>query len=188
MGIVETWSASGKFDRVQVCQNKVSMKKSGRWITAKRICIKFMSDAENKKKARIVEFAAGRMMKDEYKAQKKRLLGRGKTELPPNNNLRTVRNTCKVLDNFLTKKQLFMKKRKTEDKKKVEIAEIETTEPPTTTEAPTTTTTTVTSTTTTTTTTTTSPKPTTSTKRKLTDEEKKEKRKQAKKKKKKNKD
>ena len=26
-----------------------------------------MSDAENKKKARIVEFAAGRMMKDEYK-------------------------------------------------------------------------------------------------------------------------
>lgn len=27
--IVETWSASGKFDRVQVCQNKVSMKKPG---------------------------------------------------------------------------------------------------------------------------------------------------------------
>ena len=26
-----------------------------------------MSDSENKKKARIVEFAAGRMMKDEYK-------------------------------------------------------------------------------------------------------------------------
>merc|ERR1712131_353642 len=151
----------------------------GRWITAKRICIKFMSDSENKKKARIVEFAAGRMMKDEYKAQKKRLLGRGKTELPPNNNLRIVRNTCKVLDNFLTKKQLFMKKRKTEDKKKVEIQEVETTNVPTTTDAPTTeaatTTSTTTSTTTTTTTTTTTPKPTTSTKRKLTDEEKKEK-------------
>ena len=28
-----------------------------------------MSDAENKKKARIVEFAAGRMMKDEYKVR-----------------------------------------------------------------------------------------------------------------------
>ena len=27
--IVETWSASGKFERVQVCHNKVSVKKPG---------------------------------------------------------------------------------------------------------------------------------------------------------------
>jgi len=47
--------------------NLIDKKSQGRWITAKRICIKFMSDSENKKKARIVEFAAGRMMKDEYK-------------------------------------------------------------------------------------------------------------------------
>ena len=35
--IVETWSASGKFDRVQVCQNKVSMKKPGNLLEFWRI-------------------------------------------------------------------------------------------------------------------------------------------------------
>ena len=39
----------------------------GRWVTAFRICVKFMTDSDNKKRARMVEFAGGRMLQSEYK-------------------------------------------------------------------------------------------------------------------------
>ena len=36
-------------------------------MTANKICVKLISDNENKKKNRIAEFAGGRMLKSDYK-------------------------------------------------------------------------------------------------------------------------
>merc|ERR1712106_161638 len=110
--ILETWNASRtKMDRIQICNNKVSFKKPGRWVTASKICLKLYSDNVNMRKKRIAEFAGGRMLKSEYKAQKKGILGRGKTMLPSSlMGVRALRNECSVLDNFLTNDQLHMNK------------------------------------------------------------------------------
>merc|ERR1712176_1267317 len=115
MGIVlETWNASRtKMDRIQICNNKVSYKKPGRWVTANKICLKLYSDNVNKRKNRMAEFAGGRMNKSDYKAQKKGILGRGKTMLPDSlMGLRALRNECSTLDNFMTSEKLHMKSKK----------------------------------------------------------------------------
>ena len=113
-------TSTGKETKTEVCKNKPSKKKGPKLITAKKICVKFITNDSAGSKKRTVEINVGLMDKETYKKKKEKIkekiLGRsGKksvVEVDPNDIKAMARSfgpRCVDLNNPLTTPMLHMK-------------------------------------------------------------------------------